>query len=220
MANRIQNDYRSHMQGTSPDMDKLWNRIEQRIDNSQKTAQNTTAPAQSESQITVSKGGWLKYAAVAACLIAVVIGTTALLRSKSNDINTESKSASVSSAAPAAEREDKKEKTNDDATSGQPEKKDDNVREKAVEESAADKVAGIPKTDTTGLAPNEQVKALMRTAEYTAADKDKRVELVENLAKEMKQRGEITKYEIFRRDSGDRIELTLPDEMVKGVILQ
>ena len=60
----------------------------------------------------------------------------------------------------------------------------------------------------------------MRTAEYTAADKDKRVELVENLAKEMKQRGEITKYEIFRRDSGDRIELTLPDEMVKGVILK
>ena len=55
MANRIQNDYRSHMQGTSPDMDKLWNRIEQRIDNSQTTAQNTTAPAQSESQITVSK---------------------------------------------------------------------------------------------------------------------------------------------------------------------
>lgn len=218
MANRIQNDYRSHMQGTSPDMDKLWNRIEQRIDNSQKTAQNTTAPAQSESQITVSKGGWLKYAAVAACLIAVVIGTTALLRSKSNDINTESKSASVSSAAPAAEREDKKEKTNDDATSGQPEKRSDASYGTDVAGITNDKKALIP--ESANLEPNEQVKALMRTAEYTAADKDKRVELVENLAKEMKQRGEITKYEIFRRDSGDRIELTLPDEMVKGVILQ
>jgi len=216
MANRIQNDYRSHMQGTSPDMDKLWNRIEQRIDNSQKTTQNTTAPAQSESQITVSKGGWLKYAAVAACLIAVVIGTTTLMRSKDKDITTETEStyAGTEEQYKSAEKEDAT------ASGAKPQKKDDNVREKAVEESAADKVAGIPKTDTSGLAPNEQVKALMRTEDYKAADKDKRVELVENLAKEMKQRGEITKYEIFRRDSGDRIELTLPDEMVKGVILQ
>ena len=216
MANRIQNDYRSHMQGTSPDMDKLWNRIEQRIDNSQKTAQNTTVPAQSESQITVSKGGWLKYAAVAACLIAVVIGTTTLMRSKDKDITTETESTYAGTEAQykSAEKEDAT------ASGAKPQKKDDNVREKAVEESAADNVAGIPKTDTTGLAPNEQVKALMRTEDYKAADKDKRVELVENLAKEMKQRGEITKYEIFRRDSGDRIELTLPDEMVKGVILQ
>ena len=216
MANRIQNDYRSHMQGTSPDMDKLWNRIEQRIDNSQKTAQNTTAPAQSESQITVSKGGWLKYAAIAACLIAVVIGTTTLMRSKDKDITTETESTYAGTEAQykSAEKEDAI------ASGGEVNKRNNAVREKAVEESAADNVAGIPKTDTSGLAPNEQVKALMRTAEYTAADKDKRVELVENLAKEMKQRGEITKYEIFRRDSGDRIELTLPDEMVKGVILQ
>lgn len=216
MANRIQNDYRSHMQGTSPDMDKLWNRIEQRIDNSQKTAQNTTAPAQSESQITVSKGGWLKYAAIAACLIAVVIGTTTLMRSKDKDITTETESTYAGTEAQykSAEKEDAI------ASGGEVNKRNNAVREKAVEESAADNVAGIPKTDTSGLAPNEQVKALMRTAEYTAADKDKRVELVENLAKEMKQRGEITKYEIFRRDSGDRIELTLPDEMVKGVILK
>ena len=216
MANRIQNDYRSHMQGTSPDMDKLWNRIEQRIDNSQKTAQNTTAPAQSESQITVSKGGWLKYAAIAACLIAVVIGTTTLMRSKDKDITTETESTYAGTEAQykSAEKEDAI------ASGGEANKRNNAVREKAVEESAADNVAGIPKTDTSGLAPNEQVKALMRTAEYTAADKDKRVELVENLAKEMKQRGEITKYEIFRRDSGDRIELTLPDEMVKGVILK
>ena len=216
MANRIQNDYRSHMQGTSPDMDKLWNRIEQRIDNSQKTAQNTTAPAQSESQITVSKGGWLKYAAVAACLIAVVIGTTTLMRSKDKDITTETESTYAGTEAQykSAEKEDAT------ASGGEANKRNNAVKEKAVEESAADKVAGIPQTDTSGLAPNEQVKALMRTAEYTAADKDKRVELVENLAKEMKQRGEITKYEIFRRDSGDRIELTLPDEMVKGVILK
>ena len=216
MANRIQNDYRSHMQGTSPDMDKLWNRIEQRIDNSQKTAQNTTAPAQSESQITVSKGGWLKYAAIAACLIAVVIGTTTLMRSKDKDITTETESTYAGTEAQykSAEKEDAI------ASGGEANKRNNAVKEKAVEESAADNVAGIPKTDTTGLAPNEQVKALMRTAEYTAADKDKRVELVENLAKEMKQRGEITKYEIFRRDSGDRIELTLPDEMVKGVILK
>ena len=216
MANRIQNDYRSHMQGTSPDMNKLWNRIEQRIDNSQKTAQNTTAPAQSESQITVSKGGWLKYAAIAACLIAVVIGTTTLMRSKDKDITTETDSTYAGTEAQykSAEKEDAT------ASGGEVNKRNDAVREKAVEESAADKVAGIPKTDTTGLAPNEQVKALMRTEDYKAADKDKRVELVENLAKEMKQRGEITKYEIFRRDSGDRIELTLPDEMVKGVILK
>ena len=216
MANRIQNDYRSHMQGTSPDMDKLWNRIEQRIDNSQKTAQNTTAPAQSESQITVSKGGWLKYAAVAACLIAVVIGTTTLMRSKDKDITTETESTYAGTEAQykSAEKEDAI------ASGGEANKRNNAVREKAVEESAADNVAGIPQTDTSGLAPNEQVKALMRTEDYKAADKDKRVELVENLAKEMKQRGEITKYEIFRRDSGDRIELTLPDEMVKGVILQ
>ena len=216
MANRIQNDYRSHMQGTSPDMDKLWNRIEQRIDNSQKTAQNTTAPAQSESQITVSKGGWLKYAAVAACLIAVVIGTTTLMRSKDKDITTETESTYAGTEAQykSAEKEDAI------ASGGEVNKRNNAVREKAVEESAPDNVAGIPKTDTSGLAPNEQVKALMRTEDYKAADKDKRVELVENLAKEMKQRGEITKYEIFRRDSGDRIELTLPDEMVKGVILQ
>ena len=215
MAN-LREEYTQHIQDTAPDMDKLWNRIEQRIDNSQKTAQNTTAPAQSESQITVSKGGWLKYAAVAACLIAVVIGTTTLMRSKDKDITTETESTYAGTEAQykSAEKEDAI------ASGGEANKRNNAVREKAVEESAADNVAGIPKTDTTGLAPNEQVKALMRTEDYKAADKDKRVELVENLAKEMKQRGEITKYEIFRRDSGDRIELTLPDEMVKGVILQ
>ena len=215
MAN-LREEYTQHIQDTAPDMDKLWNRIEQRIDNSQKTAQNTTAPAQSESQITVSKGGWLKYAAIAACLIAVVIGTTTLMRSKDKDITTETESTYAGTEAQykSAEKEDAI------ASGGEANKRNNAVREKAVEESAADNVAGIPKTDTTGLAPNEQVKALMRTEDYKAADKDKRVELVENLAKEMKQRGEITKYEIFRRDSGDRIELTLPDEMVKGVILQ
>ena len=212
----LKNEYTQHIHDTAPDMDKLWNRIEQRIDNSQKTAQNTTAPAQSESQITVSKGGWLKYAAVAACLIAVVIGTTTLMRSKDKDITTETESTYAGTEAQykSAEKEDAI------ASGGEVNKRNNAVREKAVEESAADNVAGIPKTDTSGLAPNEQVKALMRTEDYKAADKDKRVELVENLAKEMKQRGEITKYEIFRRDSGDRIELTLPDEMVKGVILQ
>ena len=219
MANRIQNDYRSHIQGTSPDMDKLWNRIEQRIDNSQTAAPKAETPVESQPQITVSKSSrWIKYAAAAACLVAVVIGTTALLRSKSNDISTDSKSASVSSAAPAADREDTKEKTNDDATSGQPEKKSDASYGTDVAGITNDKKALMP--ESANLGPNEQVKALMRTADYEAADADKRCTMVEELAEEMKARGEITGYELVRRDSGNRIELTLTDGTVKGIILK
>ncbi|MBQ2580483.1 MAG: anti-sigma factor [Ruminococcus sp.] len=215
MANRIQKDYRSHMQGTSPDMDKLWNRIEQRIDNSQAAAAKAeTGSADEQQKITVSKGGgWIKYAAVAACLIAVVVGTVTFMNSKEEDIKTDT-SSSYSSKAGV-----RKTLNYDGVSEADEQKNNETKREDIAEESQKDYVAGKT-TEAAGLAPNEQVKALMRTAEYEAADKDKRVELVENLAKEMKEKGEILKYEIFRRDSGDRIELTLPDELVKGIILK
>ena len=219
MANRIQNDYRSHMQGISPDMDKLWNRIEQRIDNSQKTTQNTTAPAQSESQITVSKGGWLKYAAIAACLIAVVIGTTTLMRSKDKDITTETDSTYAGTEAQykSAEKEDAT------ASGGEAKKRNNAVLEKAVEGSTADNVAnvsGVQPEDATPLEPNEQIRELMRTTEYLSASTEEKIEMVEKLAKEMQSKGEILKYEILRFDTANHIELTLPDETVKGIILK
>ena len=74
--------------------------------------------------------------------------------------------------------------------------------------------------ESANLEPNERVKALMRTADYEAADADKRCTMVEELAEEMKARGEITGYELVRRDSGNRIELTLTDGTVKGIILK
>lgn len=152
MANRIQNDYQSHMQADSPDMDMLWAKIEQRIDAKAQPEQ----PASKRSKISVKRNGIAKYIAAAACLVAVVIGTTALLRSKSNDISTGSESASVSSAAPTAESEDTQEKTNDDATSGQPEKKSDASYATDVAGITNDKKALMPESENPE--PNKQVK--------------------------------------------------------------
>ena len=73
MANRIQKGYRSHMEQNSPDMDKMWEKIQQHIDSQPQKPVQTVQENQPEPEMKRRRIGFVKYAAAAACLVAVVI---------------------------------------------------------------------------------------------------------------------------------------------------
>ena len=124
MAKKIEDLYREHMQENSPDMDKLWAKIETRIDEKEQGA-----PAKTEAEkpkITVKHSSVGKYIAIAACLTAIFLST------KENKIETDNESGNVSYAAPA------------EAESYQPEAKKDNADSDATKNYKAE----INKRDT------------------------------------------------------------------------
>lgn len=214
MANRIQKGYNGHMQGTSPDMDKLWDRIEARIDEKQGAQAGSDTP-DVKPNITVKRGSFLKYAALAACFIAVIAGTVVFMNSRDNEVKKDTSSnysykAEEASAAEVNRDNNNKlaAKTNDAADANEQKRSYDAV-------SAAE-----PKIEGADEAVKNSIKSFMTTNEYTSADKEKRAQLVENLAKQMEEKGEISEYQMIKRESFTRIEITLPDGTIQGIILK
>jgi hypothetical protein len=60
----------------------------------------------------------------------------------------------------------------------------------------------------------------MLTPEYTNSDRENKLKLVEDLAKQLKEKGEISEYVLKKKDSGDRIELKLSEENLKVIMLR
>ena len=226
MANRIQKGYERHIQESSPDMDKLWAKIEQRIDEK--------APAVQEQpqkpQITVKRGEFMKYAAVAACLIAVVAGTVVFMNSKDDKVKTADsvayKSEYKAEDSTAQDRAPAEQKsllaTQDAKTDSYTDKIDavDGYDDKANKTAADEEKAKSEAVATAeSESPKERIKSLMETQRYTSADKEQKVKMVEELAEEMKKNGEITDYAMKIKEVNSRIEITLPDGEILGMML-
>ena len=60
----------------------------------------------------------------------------------------------------------------------------------------------------------------MKEDEYRNADLEGKIKLIEKLAAEMKTAGDITAYEIKRRETNNRIEITMPDETIIGIMIK
>lgn len=212
MANKIQNDYRSHMQETSPDMDKLWDKIEQRIDVQQTDTKQTEQP-----QITASRGSFFKYAAVAACLIAVVASTVFFMNTKDNSVQKDtaksSSNALLNKAPTNAEDKDRQE-NNDMAAADM--NTTDNVTQKADNAAPTDQ----PTAEAVADEPKNKIKELMMTHDYLDADTDGRLGLVEQLAKQLQENGEISDFKLIKKENLSRVEITLPDGTIQGIILK
>lgn len=229
MAKKIEDLYREHMQANSPDMDKLWAKIETRIDEKEQGA-----PAKTEAEkpkITVKHSSVGKYIAIAACLTAVIAGTAIFLSTKENKIETDNESVNVSYAAPAEaesyQPEAKKDNADSDATKNykaEINKRDtEKYQTNGDNESAAastDEDSGKDVSSAGAAAPKERIKALMKEDEYRNADLEGKIKLIEKLAAEMKTAGDITAYEIKRRETNNRIEITMPDETIIGIMIK
>ena len=229
MAKKIEDLYNDHMQANSPDMDKLWAKIETRIDEKEQGA-----PAKTEAEkpkITVKHSSVGKYIAIAACLTAVIAGTAIFLSTKENKIETDNESGNVSYAAPAEaesyQPEAKKDNADSDATKNykaEINKRDtEKYQTNGDNESAAaptDEDSGKDVSSAEAESPKDRIKALMKGNEYLGADSEGRIKLIEKLAQEMKSAGEIKSFELKRRETNNRIEMTMPDETVVGLIIK
>ncbi len=219
MANRIYNDYRSHIENTSPDMDKLWNRIEQKIDGQQNNAPKVEDTPH-KPQITVKKTSVFKYAAIAACFVAVIAGTVIFLNSKDSSVKTSETSYKNATLSAAANDNNKQEAA--DAVSQAPATNREAIA-KADNDSAQDadrskKLIAEKKTET--VEPKEQIKLVMTTTEYLGADIDKKIKMIEDLAAKLKRDGTIKDYTVKKRDVNSRIEIVLNDGTRQGIILK
>lgn len=96
MAN-LREEYKQHIHNTAPDMDKLWNRISEEIDKTEKNRETETAYEENRRQIK-SSVVYTRIAAIAAAFIVVFAGV--------NIVN-ESNKAKVSTNDLAAEETDK-----------------------------------------------------------------------------------------------------------------
>ena len=243
MANRIQNDYRSHMQANSPDMDRLWNRIEQRIDAQQKPEQPVISQT-SQPVITVKKNSFIKYAAAAACLIAVIAGTVIFVNSRNNKVNmseTTISSKSDSSSHHAAKSDesarsadvnenenvnrdnaDPGEETNNDQINGKEIYDESKAEEKKEELSGDQKYAhrnNTKQAEAGPVQPKAEIDKLMQTETYKNADRLHKLELVEKFAKSLRENGIITAFEIIGSEKGDSIRITLPDSTIQEITI-
>lgn len=212
MANRIQKDYNDHIQQSSPDMDKLWGRIEQRIDAKQESLQpsdQTQTP-----QLTVNRrNSFFRYAAVAACLVVVVASTVIFINSDktvAKDTNSfaQPQNTEQINAAQPQDKEDKQQAAADKDT--------DNVDKLPADKYADNQTA----TENTSEDPKNKIKELMETPQYLEADMDGKYKLVEELAKQLKDSGVISDYQILKRQNLSRVEITLPDGTINGILLK
>ena len=219
MANRIQDGYRSHMEQNSPDMDKMWAKIQQHIDPQQPVKPvQTEQIVQSEQPETKRKGiSFVKYAAAAACLVAVVAGTVVFMSSKQDKVSTDSEKAvavQTSSTVDMKQMEGKQDMA-------QPAEENTNKAAKA-EENTFDgpKERTASPSGSAGSDISLKFKELMLTPEYTNSDRENKLKLVEDLAKQLKEKGEISEYVLKKKNSGDRIELKLSEENLKVIMLR
>ena len=227
MANRIQNDYQSHMQADSPDMDMLWAKIEQRIDAKAQPEQ----PASKRSKISVKRNGIAKYIAAAACLAAVTAGALIYINVKDNDIKTNNGS-SVSSPA-NADSAVSQQNAADNVSEG-PEKaaedandtKKDAVSERAKDDKnqsylkpntknatnpETDKLKDNTKIEEENLSAADEFKELMRSDKYINADMNTRIDLISVLAQRLKNEGRITSFDLISDENLTTVKISLPD---------
>ena len=224
MAKKIEDLYRDHMQTSSPDMDKLWARIEKRIDENDQGEKKQSEPQ--KPQITVKRSNIGKFIAVAACLAAVVAGTVIFMNSKDNKVETDN-SGSYAEAKGVSESEDKnKTAKKQDGTSSAEQKEEKYNR---ANESADDNESGIEKSSVpTGddnvssadpIQPKDRIKSLMKQDNFKSEDIEGKLKLIEELVSEMKASGEIKDYAIKKRQTNSRVEITMPDETIIGLII-
>jgi hypothetical protein len=216
MNKRIDDAYSEHMQKSSPDMDMLWARIERRIDASQKSSEAQTAPQITQSAPAPKSKGIAKYIALAACLAAVVAGTVVFMTSKENEVKSDTTISAKGDASYSTA-----DKTYNDNVAG------DNYGKKGEENNAnvssSKEKMNIrqPETKTSGSAldPEKSMRELKQTDEYIAADFEHRIEMLTGLAEKMKSQSVITQYQVKRKNTNSRLEMTLPDGTLIMILL-
>ncbi len=191
MANRIQKSYNSHVQQSSPDMERLWARIEGEIDNRQAEQTRTQA-------ITHKKNSKIRYIAAAASLVLVLAGAVIFANVMNKDIKTDNKAQESSFSGKSADSNGAKSadgyKTEDIAG--------DNKEAAADEKRTANKA--VPETDNAMIRDKEktqeltsartEVKKLTVSKGYITADTNGRKDMLEALLKKLKASGDVEDY--------------------------
>ena len=247
MANRIQNGYRSHMQASSPDMDMLWAKIEQRIDAKAKQDIQPVYPAQNTQQptITVKRNNFAKYIAAAACLVAVVAGALIYINSKDDNIKTKNYETTASSSVDnvkeneqlAAEENNgavKADSFSDKEAEAQDNISDSLTRKDKIQEDESNKSLGPKTSNDIDSVPERQYNSKtvaafsvrnefeqrMKSDDYISADIKTKTEMLSEFAQQLKQSGKITKLNIVYEDGFNRLEITLPDNKTESIIIK
>ena len=214
------------MEQNSPDMDKMWEKIQQHIDSQPQKPVQTVQENQPEPEMKRRRIGFVKYAAAAACLVAVVAGTVVFMNSKQDKVPADSEKAVVvpASSAPSAQE---KEEGKDDKKELQPaqdqkgeetaDKAPVKVQEKALNRSE-DQAAASSASASSGI--STKFRELMLSPEYTNSDREGKLKAAENLAKQLKEKGEIKEYVLKKKDTGDRIELKVNEEETKVIMIR
>lgn len=214
MTKRIQDAYQEHMHKSSPDMDKLWDRIDKRIDASAKADEQQKR--QEITQAASKSSGIVKFIALTACLAAVVAGTVVFMSSKENEVKTDT---TISAKGDISGNEDnyKNAVAGRDKTYGS-----DNVEDKAADAvSSAEPKAGVEVvTKGKALDAEKAMKDLKQTDEFIAADLEHRMEMVTKLAEDLKEQGAITDFKVKKREKFSRIEMDMPDGTLIAIMLE
>ena len=226
MANRIQDGYRSHMEQNSPDMDKMWEKIQQHIDSQPQKPVQTVQENQPEPEMKRRRIGFVKYAAATACLVAVVAGTVVFMNSKQDKVPADSEKAVVvpASSAPSAQEKEEGKDTKKELQPAQDQKGEETAdkapvkaQEKAINRSE-DQAAASSASASSGI--STKFRELMLSPEYTNSDREGKLKAAENLAKQLKEKGEIKEYVLKKKDTGDRIELKVNEEETKVIMIR
>ena len=226
MANRIQDGYRSHMEQNSPDMDKMWAKIQQHIDSQPQKPVQTVQENQPEPEMKRRRIGFVKYAAAAACLVAVVAGTVVFMNSKQDKVPADSEKAVVvpASSAPSAQEKEEGKDAKKELQPAQDQIREETAdkapvkaQEKAINRSE-DQAAASSASASLGI--STKFRELMLSPEYTNSDREGKLKAAENLAKQLKEKGEIKEYVLKKKDTGDRIELKVSEDETRVIMIR
>ena len=214
------------MEQNSPDMDKMWEKIQQHIDSQPQKPVQTVQENQPEPEMKRRRIGFVKYAAAAACLVAVVAGTVVFMNSKQDKVPADSEKAVVvpASSAPSAQEKEEGKDTKKELQPAQDQigeetadKAPVKAQEKAINRSE-DQAAASSASASSGI--STKFRELMLTPEYTNSDREGKLKAAENLAKQLKEKGEIKEYVLKKKDTGDRIELKVNEEETKVIMIR
>ena len=214
------------MEQNSPDMDKMWEKIQQHIDSQPQKPVQTVQENQPEPEMKRRRIGFVKYAAAAACLVAVVAGTVVFMNSKQDKVPADSEKAVVvpASSAPSAQEKEEGKDTKKELQPAQDQKGEETAdkapvkaQEKAINRSE-DQASASSASASSGI--STKFRELMLTPEYTNSDREGKLKAAENLAKQLKEKGEIKEYVLKKKDTGDRIELKVNEEETKVIMIR
>jgi hypothetical protein len=91
------------------------------------------------------------------------------------------------------------------------------AQEKAINRSE-DQASASSASASSGI--STKFRELMLTPEYTNSDREGKLKAAENLAKQLKEKGEIKEYVLKKKDTGDRIELKVNEEETKVIMIR